>query len=129
MTEVLKNVIIRCHNSGLGYAPIVKDIGLTKDAMSAFCRRNGLVGTWWGKCRNTTRQSQTEVEAKKLRPSECKMTTPLFRLCCVQLGISIVTLICLRLGWSTICLLRAGTMTINTGRLLFRWILMILLNA
>lgn len=97
MMEELKNMVIKCHNSGLEYAPIVKDIGLTKDAIEAFCRRNGLTETWWGKRTNTTGRSQTEVEAKKLRLSERKMTTPLFRICCVQLDISIVALSCLRL--------------------------------
>lgn len=97
MMEELKNMIIRCHNSGLEYALIVKDIGLMKDAIEAFCRRNDLTGIWWGKRRNTTGRSQTEVEVKKLRPSERKMTTPLFRICCVQLDISIVALSCLRL--------------------------------
>ena len=33
MTEEQKNVIIKCRNSGLGYATIAKDIGLTKDTV------------------------------------------------------------------------------------------------
>lgn len=49
MTEEQKNVIIKCRNSGLGYATIAKDIGLTKDAVVAFCRRNGLTGNMAGK--------------------------------------------------------------------------------
>lgn len=44
MTEEQKNVVIKCRNSGLGYATIAKEIGLTKDAVVAFCRRNGLTG-------------------------------------------------------------------------------------
>ena len=53
MTEEQKNVIIKCRNSGLGYATIAKDIGLTKDAVVAFCRRNGLTGNMSGKAQDT----------------------------------------------------------------------------
>ncbi len=44
MTEEQKNVVIKRRNSGFGYATIAKEIGLTKDAVVAFCRRNGLTG-------------------------------------------------------------------------------------
>ena len=44
MTEEQKNVVIKRRNSGFGYASIAKEIGLTKDAVVAFCRRNGLTG-------------------------------------------------------------------------------------
>ncbi|MCM1175955.1 MAG: RNA polymerase subunit sigma-70 [Blautia sp.] len=44
MTEEQKSMIIRCRNSGWGYAAIAKNIGMTKDAVAAFCRRNGLTG-------------------------------------------------------------------------------------
>ena len=53
MPEEQKNVIIKCRNSGLGYATIAKDIGLTKDAVVAFCRRNGLTGNMAGKAQDT----------------------------------------------------------------------------
>lgn len=53
MTEEQKNAIIRCRNGGLGYATIAKDIGLTKDAVVAFCRRNGLTGNMAGKVQDT----------------------------------------------------------------------------
>ncbi len=53
MTEEQKSAIIRCRNSGLGYATIAKDIGLTKDAVVAFCRRNGLTGNMAGKAQDT----------------------------------------------------------------------------
>ena len=46
MTEEQKNVIIKCRNSGLGYATIAKDIGLTKDTVVAFCRRNRPFPAW-----------------------------------------------------------------------------------
>ena len=49
MTEEQKNVVIKRRNSGFGYASIAKEIGLTKDAVVAFCRRNGLTGTRTGK--------------------------------------------------------------------------------
>lgn len=41
---------------------------------------------------------QTDVEAKKLRPTEREMTTPLFLLRCVQLGLSIRDLELLSIG-------------------------------
>lgn len=41
---------------------------------------------------------QTEVEFKKLRPTDLPMTTPLFLLRCVQLGISIRDLALLTIG-------------------------------
>ena len=44
MTEEQKKVIIKSRNSGLGYGTIAKDMGLTKEAVTAFCRRNGLTG-------------------------------------------------------------------------------------
>lgn len=44
MTEGQKNSIIKCRNSGLGYGATAKETGLTKDAVAAFCRRNGLTG-------------------------------------------------------------------------------------
>jgi len=49
MTEEQKNVVIKRRNSGFGYATIAKEIGLTKDAVVAFCRRNGLTGNMAGK--------------------------------------------------------------------------------
>lgn len=49
MTEEQKNVIIKCRNSGWGYGSIAKEIGLTKGAVVAFCRRNGLTGNMAGK--------------------------------------------------------------------------------
>ena len=36
MTEEQKNLIIKYRNSGLGYATVAKEIGLTKDAVVAF---------------------------------------------------------------------------------------------
>ena len=44
MTEEQKNLIIKYRNSGLGYATVAKEIGLTKDAVVAFCRRKGRTG-------------------------------------------------------------------------------------
>lgn len=49
MTEEQKIVVIKCRNNGLGYGAIAKEIGLTKDAVVAFCRRNGLTGNMVGK--------------------------------------------------------------------------------
>ena len=41
---------------------------------------------------------QTDVEVKKLRPTEREMTTPLFLLRCVQLGISMADMELLSIG-------------------------------
>ena len=41
---------------------------------------------------------QTDVEAKKLRPTDREMTTPLFPLRCVQLGLSMADLELLSIG-------------------------------
>lgn len=48
MTEEQKNRIIRYRGSGLGYGAIAKEIGEKKDAVVAFCRRNGLTGNMAG---------------------------------------------------------------------------------
>lgn len=42
--------------------------------------------------------TQTEIESKKLRPTDREMTTPLFLLRCVQLGLSIRDLDLLTIG-------------------------------
>lgn len=49
MTKEQKNMIIECRNNGLGYGAVAKKSGLTKDAVAAFCRRNGLTGNMAGK--------------------------------------------------------------------------------
>ena len=54
MTEEQKNMVIKRRNSGLGYGAIAKKTGLTKDAVVAFCRRNGLVGNMAGKAQEGT---------------------------------------------------------------------------
>lgn len=54
MTEGQKNVIIKCRNSGLGYAATAKEAGLTKEAVVAFCRRNYLTGNMAEKAREET---------------------------------------------------------------------------
>ena len=41
---------------------------------------------------------QTDVEAKKLRPTDREMITPLFLLRCVQLGLSMADLDLLSIG-------------------------------
>ncbi|NBJ93571.1 RNA polymerase subunit sigma-70 [bacterium 1xD42-62] len=48
-TEGQKNSIIKSRNRGLGYGTIAKEVGLKKDAVAAFCRRNGLTGNRAGK--------------------------------------------------------------------------------
>ena len=50
-----------------------------------------LIELWW-------LNVKTDVEAKKLRPTEREMTTPLFLLRCVQLGLSMADLELLSIG-------------------------------
>ena len=54
MIEEQKNVVIKCRSSGFGYASIAKEVCLTKDAVVAFCRRNGLTGNMAGKALEDT---------------------------------------------------------------------------
>lgn len=54
MTEEQKNMVIKCRNNGLGYATIAKEADLTRDAVVAFCRRNGLTGNMAGKASEKT---------------------------------------------------------------------------
>lgn len=51
-----------------------------------------------GKPVNERTAMQTDTEAKKLCPTEREMTTPLFLLGCVQLGLSIAGLELLSIG-------------------------------
>ena len=44
MTDEQRFKIISARKNGVGYASIAKDIGMTKNAVAAFCRRNGLTG-------------------------------------------------------------------------------------
>jgi len=45
MTNEQKNQIIELRQAGYGYATIAASLGLTKNQVSAFCRRNQLTGT------------------------------------------------------------------------------------
>ena len=42
MTEEQKNVIIKCRNSGLGYATIAKDIGRCRECGAALVQTEGM---------------------------------------------------------------------------------------
>lgn len=44
MTDEQRLKIISARKNGVGYASIAKDVGMTKNAVAAFCRRNGLTG-------------------------------------------------------------------------------------
>ena len=44
MTDEQKNLIYAARKNGVGYATIAKDVGMTKNAVAAFCRRHGLTG-------------------------------------------------------------------------------------
>ena len=44
MTEEQRNRIVSARKNSMGYAKIATEIGMTKNAVAAFCRRNGLTG-------------------------------------------------------------------------------------
>ncbi len=44
MTDEQRTQIIASRRNGVGYATIAKDVGMTKNAVAAFCRRHGLTG-------------------------------------------------------------------------------------
>jgi len=44
MNEEQKKRITECRERGIAYAVIAGRLGLTKDQVSSFCRRNGLTG-------------------------------------------------------------------------------------
>ncbi len=44
MTEEQRNRIVSARKNGMGYAKIATEIGMTKNAVAAFCRRNCLTG-------------------------------------------------------------------------------------
>lgn len=80
MTEEQKNVVIKCRNSGLGYGATAKKAGLTKDAVVAFCRRNGLTGNMAGKAQEEPRSRCKECGAVLVQTEGMK--TRLF--CCAE---------------------------------------------
>lgn len=80
MTEEQKNSIIKYRNSGLGYGAIAKEAGLTKDAVVAFCRRNGLTGNMTGKAPEGTGSHCKECGAALVQAEGMK--TRLF--CCAE---------------------------------------------
>ena len=81
MTEEQKNVVIKRRSSGFGYASIAKEIGLTKDAVVAFCRRNGLTGNMAGKVPEETGSRCKECGAVLVQAEGMK--TRVFLLCAV----------------------------------------------
>ena len=44
MTTVQKNEVIRMRKSGLGYTKIAEELGISKNTVKSFCRRNRLAG-------------------------------------------------------------------------------------
>ena len=44
MTTEQKSQIVSLRKEGYGYAAVAKKLGLTKNAVSYFCRQNGLAG-------------------------------------------------------------------------------------
>lgn len=62
MTEEQRKEIISARQNGIGYASIAKEVGMTKNAVAAFCRRNGLTG-------NLSENANTEETSGQCR--EC----------------------------------------------------------
>ena len=44
MTDALRTRIIQLRREGLGYTAIGKELGISRDTVKSFCRRNGLAG-------------------------------------------------------------------------------------
>ena len=44
MTEEQKKQIIRLRKKGCGYTAVANKVGISKDTVKSFCRRNGLAG-------------------------------------------------------------------------------------
>ena len=44
MTEEQKKQIIRLRKEGFGYTAVANKVGISKDTVKSFCRRNGLAG-------------------------------------------------------------------------------------
>ena len=44
MTDEQKQQIIRLRKEGFGYTAVANKVGISKDTVKSFCRRNGLAG-------------------------------------------------------------------------------------
>ena len=44
MTDEQKQQIIRLRKKGCGYTAVANKVGISKDTVKSFCRRNGLAG-------------------------------------------------------------------------------------
>ena len=44
MTEEQKQQVIRLRKEGCGYTAVAHNVGVSKDTVKSFCRRNGLAG-------------------------------------------------------------------------------------
>ena len=44
MTEEQKKQIIRLRKEGFGYTAVANKVGISKDTVKSFCRRDGLAG-------------------------------------------------------------------------------------
>ena len=61
MTNEQKIRIASLRRAGLGYTAIAREIGLTKSAISNYCRGNGLGSTIEGKGKNDLQKSSVRV--------------------------------------------------------------------
>ena len=57
MTDKQKTQIISARKKGVGYASIAKDVGMSKNAVAAFCRRHDLTGDMSDKSTNSSESS------------------------------------------------------------------------
>ncbi len=66
MTDVQKERITFLRNKGFGYTTIANDMGISKETVKSFCRRNGLAGTMaQDKIADKCRECGKELKQKK----------------------------------------------------------------
>jgi len=75
MTEKQKQQIIRLQREGCGYSEIAGQIGVSRDSVKSFCRRNGLTVTTKAVCRQCGAElTYTPHRRKKIFCSDtCRM--------------------------------------------------------
>ena len=76
MEKTKKQEIIRLRSEGLGYARIAKALGMKKDTVHTFCRRNGMAGNVYKdsfcKCCGKRIDSNDKGRKKSFCSTQCK---------------------------------------------------------